>query len=116
MKFLFVLTCLCFSLSSFASYHFQCFKKMGFNKYDESMQLLIPNLADLTSGASFSGTEDQSTSEDFSFVATGKEWIQMQGINGEILKIQSRGNQRVMKINRNDKDTEVFNCFIESSI
>ena len=116
MKMLILFCCLCFSLSSFASYHFQCYKKIGLNKYSDSMQLLIPQLADLTSGASFSGMDDQATSEDYSFVAAGKEWIQMQGINGEILKIKSRGNERVMKIIRNDKDTEVFNCFIESSI
>jgi hypothetical protein len=76
----------------------------------------MPNLADLTSGASFNGPEDQSPSENFTFSFIGKKWIQMQGVNGEVLKIQSQGNQRLMRITRNDKDTEVFKCFIESSI
>jgi|APGre2960657468_1045069.scaffolds.fasta_scaffold49910_2 hypothetical protein len=116
MKKIVTLIAILTSMNSFASYHFQCYKKIGFNQFDASMQMLMPNLADLTSGASFNGPEDQSPSENFTFSFIGKKWIQMQGVNGEVLKIQSQGNQRLMRITRNDKDTEVFKCFIESSI
>ena len=104
------------SLNSFASYHFQCYKKIGLNQFDVSMQMLMPNLADLTSGASLNSSKNESLLEDFTFVESGKKWIQMQGMNGEILKIQSHGNQRLMRITRNDKEAEVVKCFIESSI
>jgi hypothetical protein len=70
----------------------------------------------LTSGASFDGPEVQSPAENFTFASIDKKWIQMQGVNGEILKIQSQGNQRLMSITRNEKEAEVFKCFIESSI
>ena len=104
------------SLNSFASYHFQCYKKIGFNQFDVSMQMLMPNLADLSSGASLNDSKNESLLEDFTFVESGKRWIQMQGINGETLKIQSHGNQRLMRITRNDKNPEIFKCYIESSI
>jgi hypothetical protein len=116
MKKIVTLIAILTSLNSFASYHFQCYKKIGFNQFDVSMQMLMPNLADLTSGASFDGPEDQSPSENFTFAFVSKKWIQMQGVNGEVLKIQSQGNQRLMRITRNDKDEDVFKCFIESSI
>ena len=116
MKLILTFICLSFSLSSFASYHFQCYKKIGLNQFDGTMQILMPNLADLTSGASLNSSKNESLLEDFTFVESGKRWIQMQGINGETLKIQSHGNQRLMRITRNDKNPEIFKCFIESSI
>ena len=116
MKKIIIFIAMLTSFNSFASYHFQCYKKIGFNQFDVSMQMLMPNLEDLTSGASFNGPEDQSPAENFSFAFISKKWIQMQGVNGEILKIQSQGNQRLMSITRNDKEAEVFKCFIESSI
>ena len=116
MKLILIFICLSFSLSSFASHHFQCYKKIGLNQFDGTMQILMPNLADLTSGASLNSSKNESLLEDFTFVESGKRWIQMQGINGETLKIQSHGNQRLMRITRNDKDAEIFKCFIESSI
>ena len=116
MKLILTFICFSFSLSSFASYHFQCYKKIGLNQFDVSMQMLMPNLADLTSGASLNSSKNESLLEDFTFVESGKKWIQMQGMNGEILKIQSHGNHRLMRITRNDKEAEVFKCFIESSI
>jgi hypothetical protein len=118
-KYLFVLALLA-SVSSFASHHFQCYEVMG-SRTSDQMFLLIPNLADLTSGASFSIADEDSNIENFTYLNQSSRKIQrakikLIGSNGSLLKIDSSGNLRNMQIKSKDKVVTDYQCFIESSI
>ncbi len=120
MKKCFLMLALLTSFSSFASHHFQCYEVVG-SRTSDQMFLLIPNLADLTSGASFSIADDHSNIENFTFLNQSsrklqKAKIKLIGSNGSLLKIDSVGNVRNMEIKGKDKVVTDYQCFIESSI
>ena len=126
MKIIFSALIFTFSLSAFASYHFQCHKKIGHGKFESShSELLIPNLGDLTSGGVLVSTNDSKADREFQFLRSDSElsqggWITMEGSQGEILKIQKSGMVRKMKIINTKKAFHIvedaYKCFIESSI
>jgi hypothetical protein len=115
-----------FSASSFASYHFQCHKKLNKSLFEAlPSTLLIPNLADLTSGAGLVSIDQTAPDLDFSYVKTtsssqSKGKIIMRGDQNLTLQIQSTGVVRKMtlsKINDGKRVIEAtYKCFIESSI
>ncbi len=120
MKKLFLSFMLLVSAPVFASYHFQCYQIVGSRTADQ-MFLLIPNLADLTSGASFSLSTDETIIENFTYLQQSsnkfkKGSIKLLGSNGSLLKIDHKGNERFMQIKSKDKVTTDYQCFIESSI
>jgi hypothetical protein len=115
MKTLIISALLAISAPVFASYHFQCYQVVGCRTADQ-MFLLIPNEADLTSGASFSLASEEGISENYSFVASKKGATKLQGSNGSSLKIESRGNERKMEIRSKDQVVTEYKCFNESSI
>jgi hypothetical protein len=119
MNKLFLSFMLLISAPVFASYHFQCYEIVG-SRTSDKMFLLIPNLADLSSGATFSLSDDKSIIENFTFLEQSsnklrKGSIKLLGSNGSILKIDHKGNVRSMEIKEEGKVTD-FQCFIESSI
>jgi hypothetical protein len=120
MKKLFLSFMLLVSAPVFASYHFQCYQIVGSRTADQ-MFLLIPNLADLTSGASFSLSTDETIIENFTYLHQSsnkfkKGSIKLLGSSGSLLKIDHKGNERFMQIKSKDKVTTDYQCFIESSI
>ncbi len=115
-KKIFVLISLVFSFSTFASYHFQCYQVITGERISDKLMLLIPDADDLRSGASFSSAEDDLNELDFSFSTNNGRWITMKGPEQLILKIQSKGNERDMKIMSADKTSVSYRCFIESSV
>lgn len=78
--------------------------------------LLIPDADDLRSGASFSSVDDDVAELDFSFSSDNGRWITMKGADQLQLKIESKGNERAMRIISNDKTRVEYRCFIESSV
>ena len=99
----------------FASYHFQCYQVVGCRTADK-MFYLIPNEADLTSGASFSLASEEGITESYSFTSQKKGSIKLTGSNGSLLKIESKGNERNMQVKSKDDSIVDYRCFIESSI
>jgi hypothetical protein len=80
------------------------------------MMLLMPNAEDLRSGAGFSSVDDDAIELDFTFSSDNGRWITMKGSDQLLLKIQSKGNERDMRIINNDKSLSEYRCFIESSV
>jgi hypothetical protein len=99
----------------YASYHFQCYQDLGCRTADQ-MFLLIPNEADLTSGASFSLASEDNITENFSFLSQKQGRLKLSGSNGSQLNIESKGNERSMVIQGKDNTLTKYRCFIESSI
>ena len=126
MKVIFSALIFTFSFSAFASYHFECHKKIGHGRFESSpSELLVPNLGDLTSGGALVSTNESKADREFQFLRSDSlvshgGWITMEGSQGEILKIQKSGMVRKMKIINTKKALHVvedaYKCFIESSI
>jgi hypothetical protein len=121
MKKLFLLALILASTSSFAGHHFQCFQMVGNARTADSMFLLIPQMEDLTSGAIFAFEDESVPTIDYKFIdqkplLLKRRWLHMEGNDGSILKIQSAGNLRMMKITERYNNTVNFQCFIETSV
>ena len=126
MKFLLVMLTLSFSASTFASYHFQCHKKLNKSLYEAlPSSLLIPNMADLTSGAGLVSVDESSPELDFSYIKTtssshGNGKVIMKGEQDMTLQIQSSGVVRKMTLSEMINGKRVikatYKCYIESSI
>jgi hypothetical protein len=115
MKTFLVSALLILSAPVFASHHFQCYQVLGCRLAD-NMFLLIPNEADLSSGATFSLASQEGILESYSFASKAKGQVRLVGANGSSLKIESQGNERRMHIKAKDESKTEYRCFIESSI